>query len=102
MEFNNIEEICTELMNKAKSDKFLQHPVDAVEHEANKFVESFSTEHGMHSHTISPYRWYFQSENHLFKDGVVELECSSKFKKKEGSCTFNFIDVSDAKLTKAS
>ncbi len=101
MEFKNIEDICNELMKKAKSEKFLQHSVDEIEHEANKFVENFSEEHEMYSHTISPYRWYFQSEKHLFKDGVIELHCDSKFRKKDGSCAFRFIDVSDAKLTEA-
>ena len=81
MKFKNIEDVCRHLMEKAKSSNFLQHSVDEVEHEANKFVEEFSKEHDMHSHTISPYRWYFQSKKHMFEDGVIELQCDSKFKK---------------------
>lgn len=99
MEFNNIQDICKNLMDKAKSDKFLQHPVEEVEDEVNKFVEAFSMEHGMYSHTISPFRWNFESKKHMFEDGVIELKCDTHFKKNDQSCTFEFVDVSGAKLS---
>ncbi len=98
MEFNNIQDICESLMERAREQKFLQHTSDEVEHEANQFVESFSTEHGMHSHTISPYRWFFQSDRHMFEDGVIELKCDT-YSKPRGACNFEFVDVSGAKIT---
>lgn len=98
MEFNNIQDICESLMERAREQNFLQHTSDEVELEANKFVESFSIEHEMHSHTISPYRWFFQSEKHIFEDGVIELKCNAHTKLR-GACNFEFVDVSRAKIT---
>ena len=100
MDFNNIEDICTGLTEKAKSNHFLQHPREEVKDEVNKFVESFSMEHGMHSHAISPQRWSFESEKHMFEDGVIELHCDPHLKNKNGACEFLFVDVSNAKLSK--
>ena len=47
MQTDNIKDICSGLMNKAASEKFLEHTVDDVEEEANKFVEEFAEENGL-------------------------------------------------------
>jgi hypothetical protein len=99
MQFKNIKDICSSLMRKAKESNFLQLAANEIEPEANCFVDEFSKEHEMTAHTISPYRWYFQSNTRMFNDGVIELQCRTRLRKKNGSCAFNFVDVSLSKIT---
>lgn len=72
--FNDIEEVCEGLNNKAKvTNFFVQDPSD-IDDQANKFVAEFSSENRMKSHTISPSRWWFESKQHgMFEDGEIEL-----------------------------
>jgi len=95
MQLDNIKDVCSGLMDKAKAKKFLGHPVDDIKEEANKFVEKFAEENGLKAHTLSAYRWYFQSDNHLLEDGFVELRCKTSFLKHEGSCTFEIVDIAE-------
>lgn len=95
MQLNNIKDVCSGLMDKAKAEEFLDHPVDDVEHEANKFVEKFAKENGLTAHTLSAFRWYFQSDNRLLEDGFVDLRCKTNFLKHEGSCTFEIVDIAE-------
>lgn len=104
MEFNKIEDICNALMERAKSNNYLQDLDNEIEDKANKFVEEFSKEHDMRSNTISPFRWSFSSKVHMFEDGVIELYCPfhltlMKKKPKSGKCEFRFVDVSRSKIT---
>ncbi len=82
-------------MYKAKTENFLDHSVDDIEEAANKFVEEFAEEHGLTAHTLSAFRWYFQSDDHLLEDGFIELQCKTNFLKHEGSCTFTVVDVAE-------
>jgi hypothetical protein len=95
MQLDNIKDIRSGLMNKAASEKFLEHTVDDVEEEANKFVEKFAEENGFVAHTLSAFRWYFQSDSRLLEDGFVELRCKTNFLKHEGSCTFEIVDIAE-------
>ena len=95
MQIDNIKDICSGLLDKAKAEKFLENTVDDIEEEANKFVEEFAKEHGLTAHTLSAYRWYFQSSDRLLEDGFVELRCKTNFLKHEGSCTFEIVDVAE-------
>lgn len=93
MHTDSVKNICSGLMYKAKTEHFLDHPVDDIEKEANKFVEDFAKENGLTAHTLSAYRWYFQSDDRLLEDGFVELICKTNFLKHEGSCTFSVVDI---------
>jgi hypothetical protein len=95
MQLDNIKDVRSGLLNKAASEKFLEHTVDDVEEEANKFVEEFAEENGLVAHTLSAYRWYFQSDDRLLEDGFVELRCKTNFLKHEGSCTFEIVDIAE-------
>ncbi len=95
MQLNSVKSVCSSLMDKAKADHFLEHPVEDIEHEANKFVEEFAEENGLKAHTLSAFRWYFQSENRLLEDGFVELRCKTDFLKHKGSCTFELVDIAE-------
>lgn len=95
MQLYNIKDVCSGLMDKAKAEKFLDHPVDDIEEEADKFVENFAEENGLSAHTLSVFRWYFQSDNRLLEDGFVELRCKTNFLKHEGSCTFEVVDIAE-------
>jgi len=85
MQTDSVKNICSGLMYKAKTEQFLEHPVKDIEKEANKFVEDFAEENGLKAHTLSAYRWYFQSDDRLLEDGFVELTCKTNFLKHEGS-----------------
>jgi hypothetical protein len=95
MQLDNIKDVCSGLMGEAKAEKFLDHSVDDIEEEANKFVEKFAEENGLTAHTLSAFRWYFQSDNRLLEDGFVELRCKTNFLKHEGSCTFGIVDIAE-------
>ncbi len=55
MQLDNIKDICSGLMDKAKAEKFLDHSVDDIEEEANNFVEGFAEENGLTAHTLSAF-----------------------------------------------
>ena len=93
MQIDSIQTVCSGLMDKAKAVKFLDHPVDDIEEEANKFVEEFAEENGLQAHTLSAFRWYFQSDNRLLEDGFIELQCKTNFLTHKGSCTFEIVDI---------
>ena len=95
MKLDNIKDIRSGLLEKAKEEKFLEHTVDDIETEANRFVEEFAKENGLTAHTLSAYRWYFQSDDRLLEDGFIELRCKTNFLKHEGSCTFEIVDVAE-------
>jgi len=95
MQLDNIKDICSGLMDKAKAEKFLDHSVDDIEEESNNFVEGFAEENGLTAHTLSAFRWYFQNDDRLLEDGFVELCCKTNFLKHEGSCTFSIVDVAE-------
>jgi hypothetical protein len=95
MQLDNIKNVCSGLMDKAKAEKFLDHSVDGIEAEANKFVEKFAEENGLTAHTLSAFKWYFQSDTRLLEDGFVELRCKTNFLKHEGSCTFEIVDIAE-------
>lgn len=95
MQLDSIKNVCSSLMDKAKAEHFLDHPVNDIEEAANHFVEQFAEEHGLKAHTLSAFRWYFQSDDHLLEDGFVELHCKTNFLKHEGSCTFDVVDIAE-------
>ncbi len=95
MQIENIKDIRAGLIEKAKADKFLDHEVGDIEQQANKFVEGFAQENGLTAHTLSAFRWYFQSEDRLLEDGFIELRCKTNFLTHEGSCTFEIVDIED-------
>lgn len=95
MQLNNIQNVCSGLMDKAIADKFLDHSVDDIEESANKFVENFAKENGLTAHTLSAFRWYFQSDDYLLEDGFVELRCKTNFLSHEGTCTFDVVDIAE-------
>ncbi len=95
MQLDTIKDVCSGLMDKAKTEKFLEHPVDDVEEEANAFVEKFAEENGLTAHTASAFRWFFQSDNRLLEDGLVELRCKANFFEHEGPCTFESVDIAE-------
>ncbi len=95
MQTDSVKNICSGLMYKAKTEHFLEHPVKDIEKEANKFVEEFAEENGLKAHTLSAYRWYFQSDDRLLEDGFVELTCKTNFLKHEGSCIFSVVDIEE-------
>ncbi len=93
MQTDNIKHICSGLMYKAKTEHFLEHPVRDIEKEANEFVEKFAEENGLTAHTLSAYRWYFQTDDRLLEDGFIELRCDTNLLKNKGTCSFNVVDV---------
>lgn len=95
MQLNNIKDIRSGLMDKAASEKFFDQTVDDIEKEANTFVEKFAEDNGLVAHTLSAFRWYFQSENKLLEDGFVELLCKTNFLQHEGPCTFEIVDIAE-------
>lgn len=95
MQVDSVKHICSGLVYKAKTEKFLDHSVKDIEGEANKFVEDFAKQHGLTAHTLSAFRWYFQSEDRLLEDGFIELRCKTNFLSHEGSCTFYVVDVDE-------
>jgi len=95
MRLDNIKDIYSGLMDKAKAEKLLDHPVDDIKEEANKFVEKFAEENGLTAHTLSALKWYFQSDNRLLEDGFVELCCKTNFLEHEGPCTFEIVDIAE-------
>lgn len=95
MQTDSVKQICSGLMYKAKTEAFLDHTVHEIERDANKFVNDFAEQHGLTAHTLSAYRWYFQSDEYLLEDGFVELRCHTNFLSRKGSCTFNVVDVGE-------
>ncbi|MFT5452468.1 MAG: hypothetical protein ACI9N9_001960 [Enterobacterales bacterium] len=95
MQLDNINDIRSGLIEKAKAGKFLERSVNDIESEANRFVEEFAGENGLTAHTLSAYRWYFQSDDKLLEDGFIELHCKTNFFKHEGFCTFEIVDVAE-------
>ena len=95
MKIENIKDVCSGLMEKANVDKFLGHSVDDIEAGANKFVEKFATDNGLTAHTLSAFKWYFQSDNYLLEDGFVELRCKTNLLNHNGSCTFDIVDIAE-------
>ena len=95
MQLNSIQNVCSGLMDKAIADKFLDHSVDDIEESANQFVENFAKENGLTAHTLSAFRWYFQSDDQLLEDGFVELRCKTNFLSHEGTCTFDVVDIAE-------
>lgn len=95
MQTDSVKNICSGLMHKAKTVHFLDHTVHDIEKDANEFVETFAKQHGLTAHTLSAYRWYFQSDKFLFEDGFIELRCETNFLNRKGICTFNVVDVGE-------
>lgn len=95
MQLDSIQNVCSGLMDKAIADKFLDHSVDDIEGAANQFVENFAKENGLTAHTLSAFRWYFQSNDYLLEDGFVELRCKTNFLSHEGTCTFDVVDIAE-------
>ena len=100
MQFDNIQNVCAGLMDKAMTVHFLDHSVDDIESEANKFVEEFAEENGLTAHTLSAFRWYFQSDNRLLEDGFIELRCKTNFLTHKGTCTFDIVDIAEVDKAK--
>jgi hypothetical protein len=82
-------------MYKAKTEHFLDRPVHDIEIQANRFVEDFAKENGLTAHTLSAFRWYFQSDKHLLEDGFIELRCETSLFNHKGSCAFNIVDIGE-------
>lgn len=80
-------------MYKAEKEYFLDHSVDEIESLANNFVGSFANENSLAAHTLSAYRWYFQSDEHLLEDDLVEPQCQTGLLNHKGTCTFNVVDI---------
>jgi hypothetical protein len=95
MKIESIKDICTGLTERAHADKFLERSVDDIEGGANKFVEKFATDNGLTAHTLSAFRWYFQSDSHLLEDGFVELRCKANLLHHDGACTFDVVDIGE-------
>lgn len=100
MQFDSIHNVCAGLMDKAMAVHFLDHPVDDIEDEANKFVEEFAEENGLTAHTLSAFRWYFQSDSRLLEDGFIELRCKTNFLTHKGTCTFDIVDIAEVDKAK--
>ena len=100
MQLDSIQNVCAGLMDKASAVHFLDHPVDDIEDEANKFVEEFAKENGLTAHTLSAFRWYFQSDDRLLEDGFIELRCKTNFLTHKGSCTFDIVDIAEVDKAK--
>jgi hypothetical protein len=81
MKLENIKDICAGLVDKSKAENFLENSVDNIELNANTFIEEFARENGLPAHTLSAFRWYFQSNDRLLEDGFIELQCKTNFKK---------------------
>ena len=89
-----IEGLCNKLGAKAKDSHFFDKSVDGIEHTANYFVEKFARENGLDAHTLGALRWYFQSNDSLVEDGMIELRCRVNPLTHEKHCDFEFVDVS--------
>tara|TARA_R110002096_G_scaffold17733_2_gene61234 strand:+ start:1035 stop:1346 length:312 start_codon:yes stop_codon:yes gene_type:complete len=90
-----IESLCNKLETKARDSHFLEKSVDGIEHTANYFVEKFAKENGLSAHTLGALRWYFQSNEALVEDGLIELRCKVNPLTHKGHCNFEFVDVAD-------
>ena len=95
MQIESIKDICSGLMYKAKTENFLDHSVHDIEEAANQFVEQYAKDHGLTAHTLSAFRWYFQSDDRLLEDGFIELQCETDFLKHKGTCIFKVVDVAE-------
>lgn len=105
-EFNTIEDICSALNKKAEKENFFAKKPEIIDKEANEFIADFAQENGLKSHTVTPSRWWLESEHKMFEDGQIELRplvdhaveklhVSDKNKKIE----FVSVNVKKAKLT---
>ena len=95
MLIHNIDSVCSGLMDKARAEHFLDHSVKEIENQANNFVEDFAKENGLTAHTLSAFRWYFQTNDHLLEDGFVELHCKMGLLNQKGHCTFDVVDIAN-------
>ena len=100
METLSIEQICAELQLKAKDSHFLDRDVDDIETNANNFVEWYARGRDLTAHTLGACRWYFQSDESLVEDGLVELLCKVNPITRKGHCDFQFTNVKDIDLDK--
>ena len=91
----NIEDLCTQLSDKAENIHFLDRPMNDVELQANNFVQGFAKEKGLVAHTLGAFRWYFQSDNELVESGLIELRCKINPITHKGHCDFEFVNVGD-------
>ncbi|MDW3094647.1 MAG: hypothetical protein R8G33_03135 [Gammaproteobacteria bacterium] len=90
-----IEDLCSKLENKAKDTHFLDKSVEGMEHCADYFVKKFAEENGLAAHTLGALRWYFQSDDALVEDGLIELQCHVNPFTHKGHCGFQFVDVEE-------
>ncbi|MEM8843954.1 MAG: hypothetical protein AAGB35_02825 [Pseudomonadota bacterium] len=93
MHIYSIEHICSGLKHKARTENFLSYSVDDIETEANDFVETFARENGLTAHTLSAFRWSFESGDHLLADGFIELKCTRDFMEHAGPCVFDTVSI---------
>ncbi len=104
--FHNIEELCAELNSKAIKESFFAQSPEDIDRQANEFVARFSEEYNLKSHTITPSRWWFESEDKMFSEGEIELRpmvyhAMEKLHNSDKDTTIEFVavNVKDAKLT---
>jgi len=90
-----IENLRDKLEAKAADSHFLERSVAGMEHTANYFVEKFALENGLNAHTLGALRWYFQSDDSLIEDGLIELRCKVNPLTHKGHCSFEYVDVAD-------
>ena len=96
MQLDNIKSIRDSLHRRASDNNFYDNSEEDFERYANNFVDSFCAENGLTAHTVSPFRWNFESEKFgMIDDGVVELHKTSD----SDPAIFEYVDVSKAKLT---
>ncbi len=100
MQTLSIKEICSELQSKAKNSHFLDRNVENIETDANKFVEWYARHRGLTAHTLGACRWYFQSEEYLIEDGLIELLCKVNPITHKGHCDFEFTNIKEIDLEK--
>lgn len=91
----NIEDLCTQLAERAGAKHFLDRPVDDIEIQANHFVQEFASENGLVAHTLGAFRWYFQSDDELVENGLIELRCNVNPITHKGHCDFEFVNVGE-------
>ena len=105
--FTNIEEIAAAINDKAIESSLFENKPSKIDEIANQFVFEFAKENNMKAHTVSPSRWWFESDDEMFEDGEVELyplidqakpELHSDNKNK--IFEFRAVNVKNAKLTK--
>ena len=70
---DSIEDICRELNHKANFDLFFTKEPVEIDDKANSFVNEFAKEHNLKAHTVTPSRWWFESDEKMFDDGQIEL-----------------------------